>query len=301
MIANAVNPAKILLTTDFSDNASCAFPHAVALAKRHDSKLQILHVITGYSEYARENEQLRSYEQTIRAVAKERLDRLELAGEGTINLRRELISAWAAKDGIIEFAETERPDLIVMSTHGHGPVARIFLGSVARSVIAVAPCPALCVKCAESGMLDGEGEGIRIKHIVVPVDLSEESHAALKLAIEYARFYDARLHLMYVVHVDVPPSLLSEDSMRYFDLDEDLRSVISKRLKEFQQEVDPDTDKVVTMVEKGSPAKKIARYAESNAADLIILSRKGMGGTPHGFGSVAGHLLQEAHCPVLVI
>ncbi len=301
MTTNAVKPAKILLTTDFSESASCAFPHAMGLTRRHGSELLVLHVVTGHSEYTRDNEQLQSYEQIIQANAKARLDRLELAGEDAVNIRRELFTAWTAKDGIIAFAEAERPDLIVMSTHGHGPIARFFLGGVARSVIAAAPCPVLCVKCAESGMLDEEGAGIQIRRIVVPVDLSEESRTALKLAIEYARFYDAHLHLMYVVHVDVPLAFFPEEAPPFFDLDEDLLSGISTRLREFQQEVDPDIENVVTIVEKGSPAKQIARYAESHAADLIVLSRKGLGGSPHGFGCVAGRLLQEAHCPTLVI
>ena len=301
MSTNAVKPSKILLTTDFSESASCAFPYAVGLTRSHGSELIVLHVITGHSEYIEDSELLKSYEKIVHEKAFEHLTRLKLAGDNDIKVRREIVSAWSAKDGIIAFAKAEKPDLIVISTHGHGFVAQLILGSVARSVIAAAPCPVLCVKCTDSGMLDDKEQEIRIARIMVPVDLSEDSRTALKLAIEYAKTYDAQLHLMYVVHVDVPPVLLSDGSTQLFELDEKLHSSISKRLQEFQREVDPGIEKVVTMVEKGSPAKRIAHYTESHSVDLIILSRKGLGRTPHALGCVVGRLLHEVHCPTLVI
>lgn len=300
MTPNAVKPTKILLATDFSESASCAFPYAMQLAKRHGSEVVMLHVITGYADYARDNELLRSYAQVTRTDAQARLDQLEVAGEDAVAIRREIVTAWSAKDGIIAFAKAEKPDLIVMSTHGHGPVARFFLGSVARSVIAGAPCPVLCVKRDGSGMLGAGGEDLRIEHIVVPIDFSEDSRTALTLAADYARIYGAHLHLLYVVHVDIPLILVPEGSTRFLDLNDELRTDISGRLQEFQRDVDPTLENVVVIVEKGSPAKEIARYAESHAADLIVASRKGLGKTPHGFGCVAGRLLKEAHCPVLV-
>jgi nucleotide-binding universal stress UspA family protein len=298
---NAVKPAKILLTTDFSDNATCAFQYAVRLARRHGSELVVLHVVTGHSEYLEDNELLRSYEKIARERATARLARLEFGSDTGINVRREITCAWSAKEGILAFAQKEKPDLIVISTHGHRLVARMFLGSVARSVITEAPCPVLCVRCDECGMLDERTEEIQIGRILVPVDLSEQSRTALKLGIEFARTYDAQLHLMYVVHVDVPSDLLSEDSTRYFDLDDDLHSHISSQLDAFHREVATGVTKVVTMVAKGSPAKRIAEYAASHEVDLITLSRKGLGGTPHGLGCVAGRLLHDACCPTLVV
>ena len=56
MNKNAVKPAKILLTTDFSESASCALPYALGLARRHDSELVVLHVIVGDSEYVKDRD-----------------------------------------------------------------------------------------------------------------------------------------------------------------------------------------------------------------------------------------------------
>lgn len=301
MNKNGINPAKILLTTDFSESASCAFPFAMGLAKRHNSELVILHVIAGDSEYVKDREIFHSYQRMSQEKAFGQLARIELGGNDDIKIRREITTGWSAKDGIIDFAKAEEPDLIIISTHGHGVIGRFFLGSVARSVTADAPCPVLCVKCDESGMLDEKREEIQIARILVPIDLSEESRGALKLAAEYAKTYNAQLHLMYVVHVDVPMALFSDDTAGYFELDDKLHSLIYKRLQEFHREVGPGVERVVSLVEKGAPAKQIARYAESHEVDLIILSRKGLGRTPHTLGGVVGSLLHEASCPTLVI
>ncbi len=301
MNQNTVVPAKILLTTDFSESASCALPYALGLAKRHGSELIVLHVIAGDSEYVKDRDIYKSYQRISREKAFEQLAAIEFAGKDDIKIRREITTGWSAKDGIVDFAKAEKPDLIIISTHGHGVVGRFFLGSVARSVTAEAPCPVLCVKCGESGMLDEKREEIHIERIMVPVDLSEDSRVALKLAVGYAKAYRAQLHLIYVVHVDVPPALLSDDSKEFFELDKKLHSRIYERLQAFHREVDPDVEKVVTMVEKGSPAKQIARYAESHEVDLILLSRKGLGRTPYTLGGVVGRLLHEANCPTLVI
>ena len=301
MNPNAANPAKILVTTDLSEGAACAFPYATALARSFDSDLTLLHVVTGYSEYLLENEPILNYEEIVRERAHRKLDELELVGAHDLPVQKEVVRAWSAKDGISTYAEDAKPDLIVMSSHGHGRVARFFLGSVTGGVVAAVSQPVLCVKCDGCGMLDDQSKEIRISRILVPVDLSDESRRALRLASEYARTYDAQLHLMYVIHVDVPPGILSQDSARYFEISEIAHTRVSERLTEFQREVDPDLEKVVTMVEKGSPVKHLTQYAEANSVDLIIVGRKGLGRTRHQLGCVAGRLLRDTNCPTLVI
>lgn len=301
MSVNTIEPAKILLTTDFSENAACAFPYAAGLARRHGSELVILHVTTGHSNYVEDNPIYHAYGRLSQDNARTQIQQVIIPGESEINVRRVIITSWSAKDGIVDFAKSEKPDLIVISTRGHGLVPRLVLGSVARSVIAEAPCPVLCVKCSETGMFDDKQQAIRIARIAVPIDLSEESRVALKLAAEYAKAYEAQLHLIYVVHFDVPEDFLPEDAREFLELDERLHASFYERLQEFCSEVDFSGEKVVTSVKKGSPAKQVAHYAESHSMDLIILSRKGLGRTPHTLGGMVGRLLHDANCPTLII
>jgi nucleotide-binding universal stress UspA family protein len=50
---------------------------------------------------------------------------------------------------IIRYAKTHGIDLIVMGTHGRGPIAHMLLGSVAEKVVRKSPCPVLTVREAQ--------------------------------------------------------------------------------------------------------------------------------------------------------
>jgi universal stress protein A len=47
---------------------------------------------------------------------------------------------------VVQFAEREHVDLIVLGTHGRTGLARVLMGSVAENVVRRAPCPVLVVK-----------------------------------------------------------------------------------------------------------------------------------------------------------
>ena len=52
-------------------------------------------------------------------------------------------------DMIVEAAEAEHADMIVVGSHGRGAVGRLFLGSVSEHVVRNAPCPVLVVRPKE--------------------------------------------------------------------------------------------------------------------------------------------------------
>jgi nucleotide-binding universal stress UspA family protein len=47
---------------------------------------------------------------------------------------------------IVEFAERENVDLIVMASHGRTGLSRLLMGSIAEGVMRKAPCPVLIVR-----------------------------------------------------------------------------------------------------------------------------------------------------------
>lgn len=55
-------------------------------------------------------------------------------------------AAGQAADAITEVADAERPDLIVMGTHGHSALADVILGSVGNGVLARCKLPMLLVR-----------------------------------------------------------------------------------------------------------------------------------------------------------
>ena len=65
--------------------------------------------------------------------------------DSNVPVERRLLAGDPA-DAIIRLAESEHIDLIVMGTHGRRGLSRLLMGSVAESVVRVAPCPVLTVK-----------------------------------------------------------------------------------------------------------------------------------------------------------
>ena len=121
---------EILVATDFSLQSNRAFDAALALAQHFGARLHVFHVVLDASEQKM-------------ALAKLKALTAETV-EGTEIVRA--VSVGQAAPEIVKYAGRERIDLIVMGTHGRGPVAHMLLGSVAERVVRKAPCPVLTVR-----------------------------------------------------------------------------------------------------------------------------------------------------------
>jgi nucleotide-binding universal stress UspA family protein len=149
LLANAELPeetARILLAMDWSDPGRSAF-HAcvglVAAIAENPSRSTHLHVhLLTISAFARPGRR------TVRAVGlKPFAERLSAALDDpdAVEVSDEVLSAALPAEGILARAETYRPDLLVMGTHGSGLTTRLLLGSVAHEIAQSAAVPLLLV------------------------------------------------------------------------------------------------------------------------------------------------------------
>jgi nucleotide-binding universal stress UspA family protein len=145
---------RILVPTDFGEAADAALDYGRALARAFGARLTVLHVVEdvmtasfgiegyvgGYSDIQRD----------IEDGARKRLETL-LSNEDRIELGAtiELRKARSAAMTITTYASDLNADLIIMGTHGRGPMAHLLMGSVAERVVRTAPCPVLTVKHPE--------------------------------------------------------------------------------------------------------------------------------------------------------
>jgi len=299
-----VNPRRILLTTDFSENSKAAFPYAAALAEEDDSELILVHVIS-QEYYTRDifdaSPMMDDFVKLVEKEAKEKLNRLDVPGTDDMKLKRKIVRGSTSPAGIVECAGREDADLIVMATRGHGVFHQVVMGSSARGVVASAPCPVLCVKPGEKGMLDEASGSIRINRILVPTDASDHSLKALRLGVELARKHEAEVSVVYISETQVPPMYRAAGVESMFSLDGDLPNRIREHLKSFVQKVDTQGVKCDIEIHEGSPSREIAKAADESDADLIVICRKGVGDTPHLLGGVTERLLHDAKHPMLVV
>ena len=141
-----------------------------------------------------------------------------------------------------------------------------------------------------------------IEHIVVGVDGSANSKAALAWAYDEATHHDASLTVVTAWHAPPLPMTPPYGSMP----DQGYESQPKRNALEVLEGLvaalearEPAVD-VRTSIEEGSPAKVlIERSAES---DLLVVGHRGHGGFAGMLlGSVSQHLVAHAHCPVVVV
>ena len=141
--------ARILVPIDFSDTSAAALKYAIALADTFGARLHLLHVLDSAVEQRWEVPMSMVAHREIEAEAVQRSN-AELAQLLTRPEREQYRAALVTDRGsppaaIVDYARREDIDLIVMGTHGRGPVAHLLIGSVAENVVRAAPCPVLTV------------------------------------------------------------------------------------------------------------------------------------------------------------
>lgn len=131
---------KILVPTDFSAHEEIERNFAWKLAKELDAELTFLHVLELHDhEFSP-----RVLDEMMDTVQQKFQSRKEKEKEDVI-ISEDVTRAINAAYGIVDYAETHKYDLIVMSTCGPGAVERFFLGSTTEKVISYSSVPVFAI------------------------------------------------------------------------------------------------------------------------------------------------------------
>ncbi|MEM2162547.1 MAG: universal stress protein [Candidatus Nitrosocaldus sp.] len=138
---------KILVAIDGSEQSFKAARYAIDIARRLDASIILLHVVS----IPQFPHHLGSLDEYYRKVAIEVDDWFAMISNWDeskgISISRKVIhSHTSVVESIVEYAEEEGVDLIVVGTRGRSRFVRAILGSVAQGVIAYARCPVLVVR-----------------------------------------------------------------------------------------------------------------------------------------------------------
>ena len=136
------------------------------------------------------------------------------------------------------------------------------------------------------------------KHILACIDFSEQSVSALREAAGYARAHGARITLLHVADPQafIPPQAVLEPTAvpSQADLEGALRELRDAHLGGFEVEL--------AVLEDHATARAICDYAETHAADLIVVGSHGRGGMERWLiGSVAERVVRHARVNVFVV
>ena len=138
----------ILVPVDFSSNSKRALDYAHTLATRLGASLHLVHVcevpalsLGSMDAYAIA---YTNWSQQLGDEAERELVRMVPALAG-VPVSTEVLFGSPAR-AIVTAAAARKTDLIVMGTHGHGPLMHALMGNVAERVVRTAPCPVLTVR-----------------------------------------------------------------------------------------------------------------------------------------------------------
>ena len=133
------------------------------------------------------------------------------------------------------------------------------------------------------------------KRILVPIDFSAPSDAALAYAKTLAGHFDATLRLLHVADATFLRAVVADPANR--------DTAVLNRLDDLLSDVEHRRFRVVSAVEHSeAPADEIVRYAHLKDIDLIIMGTHGRTGVAHMLlGSVAESVVRTASCPVVTL
>ena len=310
LVNPAANPPRtVVACVDYSGASSAVMDHALAMAETEDLELHVIHNEPPAGDYYAHLATASGLEpyavavldpETLRRIDAGHLTRLQ---EFTATYQREskpriqfaLTQNFSAARGIVEYAAQLTAPLIVMGTHGRSGLTRsprrhhgrAGSPSVSRQRTA-GPLPTCCYAVSQ------------FPAIVVGVDFSPPSAAALEEAGRLAAWEGAHLIIAHAVHDD-----LLAAACRYTGLGpEEILAGRRMRLDRFCLETlgtrtVPSLEfKVLT----GHPFVQLIRLVEREEASLLVLGAQGESHRDsRQLGTLASSCVRHAPCEALLV
>jgi nucleotide-binding universal stress UspA family protein len=197
-------------------------------------------------------------------------------------------------------AEASGADLVVLTTHGRGPVSRFWLGSIADQLMRRLHLPLLFVRPGEPTA------GVpQVRRILVTLDGSPFAEEALGPAQVMAGAFGAELVLLLVIEPPVPiadPAGLMVIPATV-DAEKRLRESAAAYLATITGRLTAEGVAVSSAAVEGSTvAGAVLAEADAQRVDLLVVASHGAGGFERlVMGSVADKVVRGARIPVLVV
>ena len=268
---------KILVPTDFSDQASYAFEVALSIARKSGAMLHLYHVIEipDYPEIT----DIIAYRTLGSTNVLEEIEK-KLAQTAEWEECRDIEIAYSVDfdtpyEKIARKADDEQFDLIVIGSHGRQGIDRILVGSTAEKVIQHAPCLVLTIKEPVSWFAPS--------NIVFGSNFYGEIAEGFNSLQQFADLYDATLHLLKI------------NTRSHFET-----TRFSRQLMESFAEEQKLSNYTINVYNDDSEEEGILHFARDMKADIICVPTHGKTGLAHLItGSIAESVSEHAYRPVL--
>lgn len=192
-------------------------------------------------------------------------------------------------DVIINAAQNQKADLIVLGSRGMTEWKALLMGSVSDGVLHRAPCAVLIVR----------GEETTLDRILLASDSSAGSYQATLVAGMMARKFETPLTIINVLEQIGSSNRFVQSKGRLEGNVLRVHELTAQRIRRVVDQAGVDYN---LYQEVGHPAETVVRYAKENHYSLIVVGSRGMNAlTALALGSVSNRIAHHAHCSVLVV
>ena len=139
---------KILVAVDFSEHSTHIANYAKLLAEKLDAQVLVIYAAPSLSQYVGFHVPPNSIETFVGEIvtgAEKSMDAFLAEHFEERSASGKVVTGYAAEE-ILDLAEAEQVDMIIMGTHGRKGIDRILFGSVAEKVVKSATIPVLTVR-----------------------------------------------------------------------------------------------------------------------------------------------------------
>lgn len=248
---------NILWPTDFSSEAKEALRYAEFFARAFRAKITALHVTPDFVPAMYQNSlviQKELMRRTKQMKNQARGQIQSLGREKGIAFGKIVVTEGSAAKKIVETAEKEKVELIVMGKKGQSALEKLLIGSVANHVLRHSPAPVLVTKKSR--------RTLAVKKILVPTDFTEEEEIERDYAWNLAKRLGASLTLLYVLELFGHEFRLVDEMFK--TVDEKFKQRLARKRRGVK--VSGDMTKAI------SAAQGIAEYAQKRRFDLIVMA-----------------------------
>lgn len=276
----------ILCPTDLSDASVRSTPLATHFARVHGAVLHLLHVHLLHAMSSEKDEGPFPGEEEARTALETSAG--DLSWNQVVHRVERGINAAPT---IIDYADANDVDLIVMGSHGRRGFRRLMLGSVTEEVVRSARRPVLVVRHEEDA-----APPTGVDRLIVPVDFSPASKQAVAAALDLAATLDVPIELLHAVepipYVQMAYPIAVDDG--------EFRAHAQRRLDEIVEELDTSHE-LRTTVAVDTAEQAVIDAAYGSASPLVVMASHGHSGLARILlGSTTERLLRNVPCPVLV-
>jgi nucleotide-binding universal stress UspA family protein len=284
----------ILIPVDFSERSIGAARYARLLACHFRSEVTLLHVLEPPAYELGPMELggiIDSDLSRVRERAAEEQLRTFLAEEfGPLSARR-LVHAGDPAQNIVQMAHAEAVGLIVMPTHGYGPIRRSVLGSVAAKVLHDVTCPVFAgVHFDDFFTLPAPA----FRSVLCAVDLGSQSLEVVRWADQFATSFGIGLTVMHAT-----PALAPLGAYVNPEWKTRLEQQTGERLERLL--TDAGVTAEILISNDGEASKAVCDVAERLHSSLLVIGRGSASGASEHLRAHAYSIIRHSPCPVVSI